>query len=140
MLSAVGAISNRPSFFGSRIWGRKPMVTPIRTVSISIPKAPEHPRISLITECSSRPRKKATAHHVKSRPKKHQPYDKNRKGPTKYPPLPRPPLKPSVAVAVASPDNIEATPDNIEEEKEKGVEEEAPPAVAAPTPVVADTL
>lgn len=133
MLSAVGAISNMPSFYGSRIWGRKPMITSIRTVSISSPKAPQHPRISLTTECSSRPRKKATAHHVKTRPKKHQPYDKNRKGPTIYPPLPRPPLKPSVAVAVAS-------PDTTEEEKERGVEEEATPAVATPTPVVADTL
>ncbi|KAJ7534455.1 hypothetical protein O6H91_13G095600 [Diphasiastrum complanatum] len=41
--------------------------------------------------CSSRPQKKATAHHVKTRPKKHNPYDKNRKGPTKYPRLPKPP-------------------------------------------------
>ncbi|XP_076929793.1 large ribosomal subunit protein cL38-like [Bidens hawaiensis] len=38
-------------------------------------------------ECSSRPQKKATAHHRKSRPKKTQPWDKNR-GPTVYPPLP----------------------------------------------------
>lgn len=42
-------------------------------------------------ECSSHPQKKATAHHNKSRPKKHQPYDKNRKGPTKYKRLPKPP-------------------------------------------------
>lgn len=129
MLSAAGVISNRPSFFGSRIWGRKPMMTPVPTVSISIPRSPRRPIFSLTIECSSRPRKKATAHHVKTRPKKHQPYDKNRKGPTKYPPLPRPPVKPSVAVAAAS-------PDNAEEEK---AEEEAAPAVATPT-VVADVL
>lgn len=42
-------------------------------------------------ECSSHPQKKATAHHAKSRPKKHQPYDKNRKGPTYYPRLPKAP-------------------------------------------------
>ncbi|KAK1409834.1 hypothetical protein QVD17_36363 [Tagetes erecta] len=41
----------------------------------------------VMIECSSRPQKKATAHHRKSRPKKTQPWDKNR-GPTVYPPLP----------------------------------------------------
>ncbi|CAD5183285.1 unnamed protein product [Musa acuminata subsp. malaccensis] len=39
-------------------------------------------------ECSSRPQKKATAHHMKTRPKKTQPWDVKRKGPTAYPPLP----------------------------------------------------
>ncbi|CAL9116589.1 unnamed protein product [Musa acuminata var. zebrina] len=38
--------------------------------------------------CSSRPQKKATAHHMKTRPKKTQPWDVRRKGPTAYPPLP----------------------------------------------------
>ncbi|BFI34135.1 50S ribosomal protein 6 [Marchantia polymorpha subsp. ruderalis] len=47
-------------------------------------------RVNLI-ECAKRPQKKCTAHHVKSRPKKHQPYDKNRQGPTVYPRLPKPP-------------------------------------------------
>lgn len=42
-------------------------------------------------ECSSHPQKKATAHHNKSRPKKHSPYDKNRHGPTVYKRLPKPP-------------------------------------------------
>ncbi|KAK6940314.1 Ribosomal protein L6, chloroplast [Dillenia turbinata] len=42
-------------------------------------------------ECSSRPKKKATSHHMKTRPKKTQPYDVNRK-PAVYPPLP--PLPP----------------------------------------------
>lgn len=133
MLSAAGVISNRPSFLGSRIWGRKPMITPMPTVSISIPRVPQRPRISLTIECSSRPKKKATAHHVKTRPKKHQPYDKNRKGPTKYPPLPRPPVKLSVAVASASSDNTEGKETVV-------VEEEAVPAVATPTPVVPDVL
>ncbi|CAH9105212.1 unnamed protein product [Cuscuta epithymum] len=43
-------------------------------------------------ECSSRPKKKSTAHHNKTRPKKSQPWDIRRRGPTFYPPLP--PLPP----------------------------------------------
>ncbi|KAJ0967735.1 hypothetical protein J5N97_024652 [Dioscorea zingiberensis] len=46
----------------------------------------------MMVECSSRPQKKATAHHMKTRPKKSQPWDIRRKGPTVYPPLP--PLPP----------------------------------------------
>jgi 50S ribosomal protein 6 len=42
-------------------------------------------------ECAKHPQKKATAHHVKTRPKKHQPYDKNRQGPTLYPAVAKPP-------------------------------------------------
>ncbi|KAI3889272.1 hypothetical protein MKX03_003949 [Papaver bracteatum] len=38
-------------------------------------------------ECSSRPQKKGTAHHRKTRPKKSQPWDIKR-GKTIYPPLP----------------------------------------------------
>lgn len=45
----------------------------------------------LAIECSSRPKKKATAHHMKTRPRKTQPWDIKRK-PTVYPPLP--PLPP----------------------------------------------
>ncbi|CAL5415132.1 unnamed protein product [Camellia sinensis] len=41
----------------------------------------------LVIECSSRPQKKATAHHRKTRPRKTQPWDIRRK-PTVYPPLP----------------------------------------------------
>ncbi|KAI3689108.1 hypothetical protein L2E82_47057 [Cichorium intybus] len=43
--------------------------------------------IGLKIECSSRPQKKATAHHRKTRPKKTQAWDRNR-GPAVYPPLP----------------------------------------------------
>lgn len=46
---------------------------------------------ALRIECSSHPQKKATAHHNKSRPKKRNPYDKNRQGPTVYKRLPKPP-------------------------------------------------
>lgn len=41
----------------------------------------------LVIECSSRPQKKATAHHRKTRPRKTQPWDVKRK-PTVYAPLP----------------------------------------------------
>ncbi|KAK1275645.1 hypothetical protein QJS04_geneDACA015942 [Acorus gramineus] len=45
------------------------------------------PAKSMVVECSSRPQKKATAHHMKTRPKKSQPWDIRRK-PAVYPPLP----------------------------------------------------
>ncbi|KAK8552078.1 hypothetical protein V6N13_120507 [Hibiscus sabdariffa] len=45
----------------------------------------------LLIECSSRPQKKATKHHMKTRPRKTQPWDVRRK-PTAYAPLP--PLPP----------------------------------------------
>uniref|UniRef100_A0A5B7CBT1 50S ribosomal protein 6, chloroplastic n=1 Tax=Davidia involucrata TaxID=16924 RepID=A0A5B7CBT1_DAVIN len=41
----------------------------------------------LVIECSSRPQKKGTKHHMKTRPRKTQPWDIKR-GPTVYPPLP----------------------------------------------------
>ncbi|XP_060200777.1 large ribosomal subunit protein cL38 [Lycium barbarum] len=41
----------------------------------------------LVIECSSRPQKKATAHHKKTRPRKTQAWDIKR-GPTVYAPLP----------------------------------------------------
>ncbi|OIT36361.1 PREDICTED: 50S ribosomal protein 6, chloroplastic [Nicotiana attenuata] len=41
----------------------------------------------LAIECSSRPQKKATAHHKKTRPRKTQAWD-IRRGPAVYPPLP----------------------------------------------------
>ncbi|XP_054796978.1 50S ribosomal protein 6, chloroplastic [Prosopis cineraria] len=56
----------------------------------------------LAIECSSRPNKKATAHHMKTRPKKTQPWDIKRK-PTAYPPLP--PLPPDwTLVSPAAPE------------------------------------
>ncbi|GMH35099.1 hypothetical protein BSKO_02967 [Bryopsis sp. KO-2023] len=44
----------------------------------------------LNTECAKRVQHKATKHHRKTRPKKSNPYDKNKK-PAEYPPLPAPP-------------------------------------------------
>ncbi|KAM0826319.1 hypothetical protein ACQ4PT_068966 [Festuca glaucescens] len=42
---------------------------------------------ALSVECSSRPQKKGTKHHMKTRPKKTQQWDIKRR-PTQYPPLP----------------------------------------------------
>jgi 50S ribosomal protein 6 len=53
----------------------------------------------LVIECSSRPQKKATAHHRKTRPRKTQAWDIKRK-PTVYPPLP--PLPPDWTLEASS--------------------------------------
>jgi len=53
----------------------------------------------LLIECSSRPQKKATAHHMKTRPKKSSPSDRNRK-PTEYAPLP--PLPPDFTIVISA--------------------------------------
>lgn len=72
----------------------------------------------LVIECSSRPQKKATAHHKKTRPRKTQAWDIRRNGPTVYPPLP--PLPPEWTLvtdadapadaqsAVSSPEPVES--------------------------------
>ena len=58
---------------------------------------------AVVIECSSRPQKKGTSHHMKTRPRKTQPWDVKRR-PTVYAPLP--PLPPEWTVvssdAVAS--------------------------------------
>ncbi|KAH6788511.1 plastid-specific 50S ribosomal protein 6 [Perilla frutescens var. frutescens] len=73
----------------SAIFGTR-LVLPPPTTAASPP-----PRLAigggLVIECSSRPQKKATKHHMKTRPRKSRPSDINR-GPTVYPPLP--PLPP----------------------------------------------
>ncbi|KAG9440001.1 hypothetical protein H6P81_020166 [Aristolochia fimbriata] len=53
----------------------------------------------LVVECSSRPQKKGTKHHMKTRPKKTQPWDIRRK-PAVYAPLP--PLPPDWTVLESS--------------------------------------
>ncbi|XVE95101.1 hypothetical protein REPUB_Repub02eG0067600 [Reevesia pubescens] len=53
----------------------------------------------LVIECSSRPQKKATKHHMKTRPRKTQPWDIRRK-PTVYAPLP--PLPPEWTLVSSS--------------------------------------
>ncbi|XP_004501081.1 large ribosomal subunit protein cL38 [Cicer arietinum] len=53
----------------------------------------------LLIECSSRPQKKSTAHHMQTRPRKSQPSDRNRK-PTVYAPLP--PLPPDWTVVITA--------------------------------------
>lgn len=73
------------SFFGSQL-------------PVAVPNLATHNKITtkrlgfaVTIECSSRPQKKATAHHMKTRPRKTQAWDINRK-PTVYAPLP--PLPP----------------------------------------------
>ncbi len=56
----------------------------------------------LLIECSSRPKKKGTAHHMKTRPRKTQPWDIKRK-PTVYPPLP--PLPPEWSLVISADDS-----------------------------------
>ncbi|CAL4984135.1 unnamed protein product [Urochloa decumbens] len=56
-------------------------------------------RAALAVECSSRPQKKGTKHHMKTRPKKTQPWDIKRR-PTQYPPLPK--LPPDWTLVAAS--------------------------------------
>ncbi|MBA0818368.1 hypothetical protein Gohar_028469 [Gossypium harknessii] len=56
----------------------------------------------LSIECSSRPQKKATKHHMKTRPRKTQPWDIRRK-PTVYAPLP--PLPPDWALVSSGGEN-----------------------------------
>ncbi|KAK4348592.1 hypothetical protein RND71_031347 [Anisodus tanguticus] len=66
----------------------------------------------LVIECSSRPQKKATAHHKKTRPRKTQAWDIKR-GPTVYAPLP--PLPPEWSFASdesGQPDSVGASDSN----------------------------
>ncbi|GAV73171.1 hypothetical protein CFOL_v3_16658 [Cephalotus follicularis] len=62
----------------------------------------------LVVECSSRPQKKATAHHRKTRPRKTQPWDVKRK-PTVYAPLPL--LPPDWTLVTGEGNSIEADAD-----------------------------
>ncbi|CAA2995973.1 50S ribosomal 6, chloroplastic [Olea europaea subsp. europaea] len=70
-----------PSYSAGINGGATKMVAPARLSS----------RGGMMIECSSRPQKKATKHHMKTRPRKSQGWD-IRRGPTVYPPLP--PLPP----------------------------------------------
>ncbi|KAH0992598.1 hypothetical protein GBA52_004081 [Prunus armeniaca] len=65
---------------------------PSATASFGVPKtSPWRGSVGggtgLMIECSSRPQKKTTAHHRKTRPRKTQPWEVKRK-PTVYTPLP----------------------------------------------------
>lgn len=79
------------TFFGSRV-----VVVPNTSVSSSSVKLVSSKGV---IECSSRPQKKGTAHHMKTRPKKTQPWDIKRR-PTVYDPLP--PLPPDWTLVTAS--------------------------------------
>ena len=71
-----------------------------------IPKLGNGGGLGMVIECSSRPQKKSTAHHGKTRPKKTQPWDIKRK-PTVYAPLP--PLPPDWSPLALSSDAGGAT-------------------------------
>ncbi|KAI4321076.1 hypothetical protein MLD38_034497 [Melastoma candidum] len=57
-------------------------------------------------ECSSRPQKKATKHHMKTRPRKTQPWDINRKPTVRTPLPPLPPDWTLVEAAVPAPPEV----------------------------------
>ncbi|KAL0907227.1 hypothetical protein M5K25_025782 [Dendrobium thyrsiflorum] len=116
------------------------MASLISTASVGIPPASfregkQHPTTwrrgsgvgggPMMVECSSRPKKKGTAHHMKTRPKKTQPWDVKRKGPTLYPSLP--PLPPDWKFAVG---------DGGSEDSATAAEQPEPVSLSAPTAVV----
>uniref|UniRef100_M4E4E1 50S ribosomal protein 6, chloroplastic n=1 Tax=Brassica campestris TaxID=3711 RepID=M4E4E1_BRACM len=71
-----------------------------------IPKLGNGGGLGMVIECSSRPQKKSTANHRKTRPKKTQPWDMKRK-PTVYAPLP--PLPPDWSPLALSSDGSTVT-------------------------------
>ncbi|CAN7037950.1 hypothetical protein IGI04_004960 [Brassica rapa subsp. trilocularis] len=71
-----------------------------------VPKLGNVGGLGMVIECSSRPQKKSTAHHRKTRPKKTQPWDIKRK-PTVYAPLP--PLPPDWSPLALSSGDSSAT-------------------------------
>ncbi|KAL1310264.1 hypothetical protein HN51_052905 [Arachis hypogaea] len=87
----------------SSIFGGRLVVAPVSIGGSRIPIGVG----GLVIECSSRPKKKATAHHIKTRPRKTQPWDIKRK-PTVYPPLP--PLPPEWSVVIPAADDSVTPP------------------------------
>ncbi|KAG8090662.1 hypothetical protein GUJ93_ZPchr0011g26996 [Zizania palustris] len=85
---------------------------------------------ALAVECSSRPQKKGTKHHMKTRPKKTQQWDIKRR-PTQYPPLPQLPPDWTLVAAGAG-----ALPEGEEDEEEEPVA--APVVEVAAAPAAAD--
>ena len=80
-----------------------------RHYSVGFPSLPGGGgRAALSVECSSRPQKKGTKHHMKTRPKKTQPWDIKRR-PTQYPPLPPLPPDWTLVASGATVDVEEAT-------------------------------
>ncbi|KAL5705922.1 hypothetical protein ACHQM5_024152 [Ranunculus cassubicifolius] len=67
-----------------------------------------------VIECSSRPQKKATAHHRKTRPKKTQPWDIKRK-PCVYDPLPPLPSEWSFAEATEASEGQSPATENADQ-------------------------
>ncbi|KAL9682134.1 hypothetical protein QQ045_013927 [Rhodiola kirilowii] len=76
------------------------------TALIGLKAAPKWSGTATV-ECSSRPQKKGTKHHMKTRPKKTQPWDIKRK-PTVYPKLPALPGEWTLVEAAAVEDEAAA--------------------------------
>ncbi|KAK7282943.1 hypothetical protein RIF29_12080 [Crotalaria pallida] len=89
----------------SAIFGTRVVMMPSNSSSSFVKSTPipirenDHCGFGMVIECSSRPKKKGTAHHIKTRPRKTQPWDIKRK-PTVYPPLP--PLPPEWSVVISA--------------------------------------
>ncbi|KAL2242170.1 50S ribosomal protein 6, chloroplastic [Sesamum indicum] len=77
------------AIFGARLVLPPPSSAATKAVPLTLGGG--HGGCGLVIECSSRPQKKATKHHMKTRPRKTRPSDIRRR-PTVYPPLP--PLPP----------------------------------------------
>ncbi|GER31139.1 50S ribosomal protein 6 [Striga asiatica] len=104
------------ALFGSRLVLPPPSAAVTRAAPQPRRLAVDGGGFGLAIECSSRPQKKSTAHHMKTRPRKTRPSDIKRR-PTVYPPLP--PLPPEwsfasddstaapVAGAMPAPENSE---------------------------------
>ena len=87
--SASSAIASRNSSFVCLSNNLKEITINHRGFSSSV-SVSSPPAVTIPIESSSRPQKKCTAHHNKTRPKKHNPSDKNRKPPV----YPKPPKAP----------------------------------------------
>ncbi|KAF0907415.1 hypothetical protein E2562_017356 [Oryza meyeriana var. granulata] len=113
------------------------MVASRRPSRTSVGYSPVAGGCALAVECSSRPQKKATKHHMKTRPKKSQPWDIKRR-PTQYPPLP--PLPPDwTLVAAGATIDASAQGEEVGEEAEEETQSVATPVVeVVAAPAAAD--
>ncbi|KAM3736501.1 hypothetical protein ACB098_10G169100 [Castanea mollissima] len=90
--------------------------------------------VGLVIECSSRPQKKATAHHMKTRPRKTQPWDIKRK-PTVYPSLPD--LPPDWTLVSSGLDDASQL-EEVEVAVAVAVDSSPPPAISSQAPPTTD--
>ncbi|KAF5203704.1 50S ribosomal protein 6 protein [Thalictrum thalictroides] len=95
----------------SALFGTRVMLIPKPSLNSSSSCIAPLPKCggAAVIECSSRPQKKATAHHRKTRPKKTQPWDVKRR-PTVYEPLPPLPSEWSLLTNESTSQELEAQP------------------------------